>query len=79
MAIVLASTQVILRIVIHHSLKITMRWLILIAFILIIASIGQAGLLVYAVDAFQITKFMENLSHSKVNLQKGPLDVLAES
>ena len=56
-----------------------MRWLILIAFILIIASIGQNGLLVYAVDAFQITKFMENLSHSKVHLQKGPLDVLAES
>ena len=56
-----------------------MRWLILIAFILIIASIGQNGLLVYAVDAFQITKFMENLSLLKVHLQTGLLDALAKS
>ena len=68
MPIVLVSTQVILRTVIHRSLKITMQWLI-----------GQDGFLVYAVDAFQIKKFMENLSHSKVHLQKGPLDVLAKS
>ena len=68
MAIVLASTQVILRTVIHRSLKIMMSWLI-----------GQDGFLVYAVDAFQITKFMENLSLLKVHLQTGLLDALAKT